>query len=244
MGILSRFRDVMRANIGSMLKGAKEPTAAVDEFMRQLQLDLGQVRAESASLKAAGDRARRALEECEADIRKLQRYAEKAAESGDDEGALKFLQRKAAQAEERKNRLAAYEEAVDQASKLEQMQAKLEADVNELESRRAVLQGKLAEAEAWQRKNAVAGERSEFRAMEEKAELALNEALALAELREGTREDDLDELMAQLERGTRAAQAAPEGGNQASEQVGQAELEAASPEDELAALKAKLNRES
>ncbi len=234
----------MRANIGSMLEGAKEPGAAVDEYMRQVHLDLGQVRAESASLKAAVGRARRSLEECEADIRKLQRYAEKAAESGDDEGALKFLQRKAAQAEERSNRQAAYEEAVDQASKLGQMQAKLEADVNELESRRAVLQGKLAEAEAWQRKNAVAGERSSFRAMEEKAELALNEALALAELRGGTREDDLDELMAQLERDTQAAkeaQAAPEEVNQAS---GQAEPEAVSPEEELAALKAKLNKES
>ncbi|WP_059049189.1 PspA/IM30 family protein [Paenibacillus senegalimassiliensis] len=244
MGILSRFRDVMRANIGAMLEGAKEPAAAVDQYMKQIQLDLGQIRAESASLLAAEGRARRALEECDAEIRKLQRYAEKAAESGDDEGALKFLQRKATQAEERKKRQAAYEEAAGQTAKLAQMQEKLTADVNELEARRATLKGKLAEAEAQQRRNAATSERSAFRELEEKADLALNEALALAELRGGSRKDDLDELMAQLERDTQAAkeaQVASEDGNQAS---GQSESGPVSPEEELAAMKGKLNKES
>lgn len=244
MGILSRFRDVMRANIGAMLEGAKEPAAVVDQYMKQIQLDLGQIRAESASLLAAEGRARRALEECDAEIRKLQRYAEKAAESGDDEGALRFLQRKATQAEERKKRQAAYEEAAGQTAKLAQMQEKLTADVNELEARRATLKGKLAEAEAQQRRNAATGERSAFRELEEKADLALNEALALAELRGGSRKDDLDELMAQLERDTQAAkeaQVASEDGNQAS---GQSESEPVSPEEELAAMKVKLNKES
>lgn len=242
MGILSRFRDVMRANIGAMLEGSKEPAAAVDQYMKQVQLDLGQIRAESASLLAAEGRAKRALEECDAEIRKLQRYAEKAAESGDDEGALKFLQRKAAQAEERKKRQAAYEEAADQTVKLAQMQEKLTADVNELEARRATLKGKLAEAEAQQRRNAATGERSAFRELEEKADLALNEALALAELRGGTRKDDLDELMAQLERDTQAAKQAPSNPDGDNGSAGQAEPESLSPEDELAALKAKLNQ--
>ncbi|GJM74004.1 hypothetical protein HMSSN036_62200 [Paenibacillus macerans] len=117
MGILARFRDVMRANIGSLLERAEDPEKTIDEYMRQMNRDLGQVKAETASVQAEESRAKRALDECGAEVRKLQRYAEKAAESGDEERALGFLEQKAKQAERLGELQAAYEQSAANAPK-------------------------------------------------------------------------------------------------------------------------------
>ena len=95
MGILSRIRQLIKAQTGARHNQADNPEKAIDPILQELRRDLGQVKAESASLAAHEQRAKRALDECEAEIRKLQRYAEKAVEEGKDERALAFLQRKA-----------------------------------------------------------------------------------------------------------------------------------------------------
>lgn len=66
-----------------------------------------------------------------------------------------------------------------------------------------------------------------LKAMEDKANQALNEAEALAELRAGAQEDDLDELIAQLERDMNA-------------DAGNNESASPSAEEELAAIQEKL----
>lgn len=206
MGILARFRDVMRANIGSLLERAEDPEKTIDEYMRQMNRDLGQVKAETASVQAEESRAKRALDECGAEVRKLQRYAEKAAESGDEERALGFLEQKAKQAERLGELQAAYEQSAANAAQMKQMQDKLVSDLSELEARHTTLKTKLAQAGQLQQTHggstsAGSGVEAAFRATEEQADRALNEAEALAELRDGARKDDLDELIAQLEKG-------------------------------------------
>ncbi|MGZ7445104.1 PspA/IM30 family protein [Paenibacillus sp. TH7-28] len=204
MGILARFRDVMRANIGSLLERAEDPEKTIDEYMRQMHRDLGQVKAETAAVQAEESRAKRALDECGAEVRKLQRYAEKAVESGDEERARKFLERKAQQAERLGELQAAYEQISANAAQMKQMQDKLVSDLSELEARHTSLKAKLAQAGRLQQTHASAsagGVEAAFRAAEEQADRALNEAEALAELRDGARKDDLDELIAQLEKG-------------------------------------------
>lgn len=204
MGILSRFRDVMRVNIGGLLERAEDPEKTIDEYMRQMHRDLGQVKAETAAVQAEESRAKRAFDECAGEVRKLQRYAEKAVESGDEERALKFLEQKAQQAERLGELQNAYEQSAANAAQMKQMQDKLAADLSELETRRTALKTKLAEAGRLQQTHAGAsagGVEAAFRAAEEQADRALNEAEALAELRDGARKDDLDELIAQLEKG-------------------------------------------
>lgn len=230
MGILSRFRDVMAANVNAWLDRSEDPEKTMNEYMRALRSDLGQVKAETESQLAQERRAKRALDECQADIRKLQRYAEKAAMEGQDEDALKFLERKALETE----KLTALQEAYDLASsnskKMKEMEEKLVKDIGQLETRYAELKGKLTAAKSQQALNergAKTGDaNAAFSALEEKASLALNEALALAELRGGAKEDDLDELIAQLEK---------EHGNEPNSSP-------PSAADELAALKVKLNK--
>lgn len=230
MGILSRFRDVMRSNLSAMLERSEDPAKTVEEYLRQLRLDVGQVKAETTAVQAEEDRAKRALDECVEEVRKLQRYAEKAVESDDESAALKFLERKAKQAERLNGLQMAYDQAADNSSKMKQMQEKLVSDLQQLEARQAVLKGKLAEAAALSRAQASGGTETALRELEAKADLALNEALALAELRAGSQKDDLDAVFVELEKG-----------NAAGTKPGEAL--APTPEDELAALKAKINKQ-
>ncbi|MCK8489899.1 PspA/IM30 family protein [Paenibacillus sp. MBLB2552] len=233
MGILARFRDVMRSNLSALLKSSPDPAAAVDAYMRQLRLDAGQVKAEATAVQAEEDRAKRALDECAEEVRKLQRYAEKAVESGDESSALKFLERKAKQAERLNGLQTAYEQAAYNSSKVKRMQDKLVSDLQALEARQAELKSKLVEAEALSRAQASGGSEAALRELEAKADQALNEALALAELRAGSQEDDLDAIFAELEKGYNAT---------VEEKLGTPPV--SKPEDELTALKAKINKQN
>ncbi|KAF4324076.1 hypothetical protein G195_002658 [Phytophthora kernoviae 00238/432] len=183
-----------------MLARAQDPEKTVNEYMRSLSSDLGQVKAETAAVLSDESRAKRALDECTAEIKKLQRYAEKSAESGDEDKARGFLEKKAEQAEKRNELQAAYDRASAKAKMMNHMHEKLVADMGQLESRHAELKGRMAAVNAQQqaneRKASASSANASFKAMEDKANQALNEAEALAELRAGAQEDDLDVLIA------------------------------------------------
>lgn len=238
MGILSRFKDIMKVNVNALLDRADSPEKTIDEYMRSLNSDLGKVKAETASVLSDERRAKRALDECSAEIKKLQRYAEKSVEAGKEEDALKFLERKAAQADKLNALQAAYDLASSNAASMKQMQDKLVSDMGQLEARRTELKGKMAAAEIQQQINSgsssAGGANAAFHAMEEKANRALDEALALAELRAGTKEDDLDDLIAQLEKDSGAHR------NTTSSTDGT--VAGTSAEDELAAIREKMNK--
>lgn len=231
MGILSRFRDVMKANVNHMLSRAEDPEKSVNEYMRNLSSDLGQVKAETTAVLSDESRAKRALDECSAEVKKLQRYAEKSAESGDEDKARNFLEKKVKLVDKLNELQAAYERASAKAKMMKHMNDKLVADLGQLEARHAELKGRMADAKAHQQaneRNASAGRaESALKAMEDKANQALNEAEALAELRAGAQEDDLDELIAQLERDMNA-------------DAGNNENASPSADEELAAIQEKL----
>ena len=94
MGIISRFKDIMSANINALLDKAENPEKMIDQYLRNLQDDLGKVKAETASVMAEETRCKRALDECNAEIAKFQNYAVKAVEAGNDDDARQFLTKK------------------------------------------------------------------------------------------------------------------------------------------------------
>ncbi|APB73091.1 PspA/IM30 family protein [Paenibacillus peoriae] len=215
MGILSRFRDIMKMNINALVDKVGDPERTIDDYMRNLNSDLGKVKAETASVLADERRAKRALDECKAEIKKLQHYASKSVEAGNEEEARKFLERKGLQAEKLEQLQTSYDVASTNAVNMKQMQEKLVSDMGQLEARRAELKGKMAVAKAQQTLNSMGSKNSAFEVMEEQVNRAYDEAMAIAELRAGTK-DDLDALFAQYEKSTNA-------------------------EDELAAIKEKIN---
>ncbi|MDF2650345.1 MAG: phage-shock protein [Paenibacillus sp.] len=223
MGILSRFRDIMASNVNALLSRAEDPEKTIDDFMRSYSSDLGKVKAETASVLAEERRARRALDECNAEIAKLQLYAEKSVEAGNDQDARKFLEKKGPLAEKSIQLQASYDLAASNAASMKQMEDKLVADLGHLEARRILLKERIAATKAQQRLNSSGsplGVSSDpaFDAMEEKVNTAYYEAMAIAELRAG-KKDDLDELFAQFEKST-----------------------SENAEDELAAIKKRMNK--
>lgn len=190
MGIFSRLKNMTRANVNSWRDQSDDPGRSIDEYLRSLNSDLGKVKAETASLLADEHRAKKALDECCAEIIKMQRYADKSVEAGNEDESRKFLEQ-ATKLGERLNDLQnAYNLASSKAASMKQVQDRLIADLAELEQRRIELKGKLAEARLQQEMNSdgLSSGQASFREIEEQMTQAIHEAEALAELRK----DDLD----------------------------------------------------
>ena len=103
MGILSRFKDIMSANINALLDKAENPEKMIDQCLRNLNEDLGKVKAETASIMAEEARAKRELDECSEEIDKMQKFAIKALEKNNEDDARKFLAQKASLSTDRKS---------------------------------------------------------------------------------------------------------------------------------------------
>ena len=77
----------MSANINALLDKCEDPEKMIDQYMRNLESDLGKVKAETASVMAEETRAKRELDECTEQINKMQAYAEKALKAGNESDA-------------------------------------------------------------------------------------------------------------------------------------------------------------
>jgi len=212
----------MRSNVNAWFNKEERPDQTIDHYMRTVQHDLGQVKAESAALQTEVSRTKRAWDECRSEVSKLQRYAERSVDNGDEDAALRFLEQKTARAAKEPQLKAAYELASTKAEKMSQLEEKLLADVRQLEVRQTELKRKLADTQAQQRYNEQQAGGASLKQAEAKINQAYDEAVALAELR-SEQESDLDELFADLER-QMAAESAP-----------------ADPQQELATLKMKVD---
>ncbi|AZS13334.1 PspA/IM30 family protein [Paenibacillus lutimineralis] len=185
MGIFSRLKNMTRANVNSWKDQSDEPEKSIDEYLRSLNSDLGKVKAETASLLAEERRAKNALDECCAEIIKMQRYADKSVEAGNEDESRKFLEQAKKLGERLSDLQNAYNLASSKAASMKQVQDRLIVDLAGLEQRRIELKGKLAEARLQQEVNSdgLSSGQASFREIEEQMTQAIHEAEALAELR-------------------------------------------------------------
>ncbi len=189
MGILARFKSIMEANINAALDKMEDPSKMIDQLLRDLQNDLGQVKAETAGLMAEEARAKRKLDECNAEVERLHTYAERAVSAGNDNDARVFLSDKAKAAANLTGLRQAYELAQANAEKIRLMNDKLTAQIDELNAKRATIKAKVSAAKTQERINkmtdatkSVEGSMSAFARMEEKADYMLDKANAMNEL--------------------------------------------------------------
>lgn len=210
MGILSRFKAIMASNVNAVVDKAENPEQTVEALMRGLRMDLGSVRAEAAALQAEEQRAKRALEECRAEISKLATYAEKSRELGNPADAGLFLDKRDALLSKETELEARYTEAAGQAASLKELEEKLSSDISRLEARQAELKERMAAAKAQQKLNALDtpghGGKSAIQAAEDQINSAYYEAMALAELRTDPKKT-LERELAELDKVSRS----PEG---------------------------------
>ena len=226
MGIITRFKDIMSANINAMLEKAEDPEKMIDQYLRNLESDLGKVKAETAAVMAEETRAKSDLDEVTAEVNKFQQYAEKALVAGYEDDARQFLAKKAQLAEQQTAMQQAYDLAAANSVKMRQMHDKISKDISDLNGRKASIKAKIAAAKAQERINkvgssvaGVSNNMSAFDKIEAKANKMLDEANAMAELNNMSANDDIDALASKYDSTSSASPAV---------------------DDELAALKAKL----
>lgn len=226
MGVLTRFKDIMSANINSLLDKAEDPAKMADQTLRNLNRDLENVRKETAEVMAYEKSSKRELDSCTEEIKKLQSYAEKAVLAGNDEDAAKFLQEKQRLVKKQEGLQQTYEAAAANSEKMRAMHDKLVKDIKDLEARRDALQAKVKVAKTQQDihkmtagADSASSSLAAFDRYEEKANAMLDAANATEELNSTRSKDEIEDLAAKYDSGSDSAVA-----------------------DELAQLKAKLGK--
>ncbi len=201
MGILTRFKDIMASNINALLDKAEDPEKMIDQCLRNLNTDLGKVKSETATIMAEEQRAKRVLDDCNEDIAKMQTYAVKALENNNEDDARKFLEQKAALSSRQPGLQEAYDLAHNNAVHMREMHDKLVNDINELESRKDMIKGKLAVAKTQERINKMESSVSSandsiasFKKYEDMADKALDKANAMSELNHSSKEHTIEDL--------------------------------------------------
>ena len=209
-GILSRFKDIMSSNINALLDKVEDPMKMIDQYLRNLESDLGKVKAETAAVMAEETKSKRELDECIASINKMQTYAEKALLSGNEADARTFLSKKG----ELNNKLISlqqtYDIAKENSTKMREMHDKLIKDISQLNTRRDELKAKMAVANTQEKLNKVGssvngaiGNMSKFDKMEAKINKKLDTANAMAELNNSQKEENIDDLIAKYDNETK-----------------------------------------
>ena len=225
MGIITRFKDIMAANFNALLEKVEDPEKMIDQYLRNLEEDLGEVKKETASVMADEKSAKRKLDECTAEIAKMGEYARKAVVSGNDEEAKAFLRKKADLTEQQAVLQGQYDLACSNSQKMRQMHDKLETDIASLKTRRETLKAKVKLAETQQKLNqlgsgieSAGNNMAAFEKMEEKVNKMLDKADAMAQLNEAGASDDIEGLTQKYDADSKASEV----------------------DDELAALKAEM----
>lgn len=205
MGIISRFKDIMSANMNALLDKCEDPEKMIDQYLRDLQEDLGKVKSETAAVIADEKAAKRKLDECDEEITKVDKYARKAVAAGNDNEARQFLGRKSELTQERAALEQNYNICVENSAKMREMTKKLESDIQDLRGRQATLKAKLAVAETKKKLNNVGGSGKDagarlaaFDRMEDKVNRMMDEADAMEELNQQP-SDSIDALAAKYE---------------------------------------------
>jgi phage shock protein A len=154
----------------------------------------------------------------------MQTFAVKALEANNENDARKFLEQKASLTSKQAGLQEAYDLAHTNATHMREMHDKLVSDIGELESRKDMIKGKLAVAKTQERLNKIGSSVasannsiSSFEKYEDMADKALDKANAMAELNRSSTDNTIKDLTKKY-------------------------TTDASVDDELAALKASLNK--
>lgn len=201
-GILSRFKDIMSANINAILDKVEDPMKMIEQYLRDLESDLGKVKSETASVMAQETKSKRELDECLSSIEKMQTYAEKALLAGNESDARTFLSKKAELEKKLESLQKNYEISKENSTKMRAMHDKLVEDIAQLNSRKDELKAKMAIAQAQEKINkigtsfdGVKGTISKFSEIEEKINKKLDTADAMAKLNSSKSQENIEDLM-------------------------------------------------
>lgn len=220
MGLFKRLRDITMASINDMLDKVEDPVKMLEQYLRDMSEDITDAEAAVAKQIAVEKRFKQQMDEAEELVAKRQQQAETAVLAGNDELARKALVDKNEQQAKLDGFTQQYTVAKQHADTLRAQLTEMKEEFNKLKNKKDLLIARAEAAKAQKSINqtmsgfGVDNAAKGFERMENKVLQMEAEAQASGELRGSSKSLD-DEFKA---------------------------LETNAVEDELAALKAKLNK--
>ncbi len=202
MSILGRIKDLLSANINSMLDKAEDPEKMANEYLRQLTNELYEARTNVAAAMADETKLEQKMVEFQGQADQWQSKAEAALRAGDEELAKAALSRKVQaqkMADQYRTQHAAQEEQVDA---LQEALVDLETRIAETKAKKELIIAKKNRAQTQEalqstmRSMGQVGALDKLDQLEEKVDDRLAKAEAMSKL-EG---DSLDNRFRDLER--------------------------------------------
>ena len=189
MSILSRFADILSANINSLLDKAEDPSKMINQYLIDARKDLAEVKEETASVMADEVKAKRVLDANRAEIEKYTSLAKKGLEAGNEGDARTFIAKKQSLENAGAGLEVAYATAHENALKMRQLHDKLVSDISQLEAKKSSIEAKVSIAKTQEKLNKFTntGDKfnetmAAFERMEDKADKMLDVANAKSEL--------------------------------------------------------------
>ena len=189
MGILSRFSDIISANINSLLDKAEDPVKMINKYLIDAREDLAEVKKETTEVMAEETRAQRKVDNNLAEVARYAELSKKALKAGNEGDAKVFIAKKQELETNGAALQTAYAAAHENAIKMRQLYDKLASDIAQLEARKAGIEAKVSIAKTQQKVNNYTAKGDKinevmgaFEKMEDKFNRALDVANAAAEL--------------------------------------------------------------
>ena len=189
MGILSRFSDIISANINSLLDKAEDPVKMINKYLIDAREDLAEVKKETTEVMAEETRAQRKVDNNLAEVARYAELSKKALKAGNEGDAKVFIAKKQELETAGAALQTAYAAAHENAIKMRQLYDKLASDIAQLEARKAGIEAKASIAKTQQKVNQYTSKGDKinevmgaFEKMEDKANKMLDVANAAAEL--------------------------------------------------------------
>jgi len=94
VAILERFGDIIKANINAVIDKMENPSKMIDQYLRDMMEDFAEVKKSTAQVMAEETRAKRQLDDNQAEVAKYAELAKKALKAGNEEDARVFIKKK------------------------------------------------------------------------------------------------------------------------------------------------------
>lgn len=194
MGILKRIWNWLCSLFGGR---KKDEITEFERCVSQMQEVLRNMKAQTEAVLAAQDKRKRERIQCEEQIARMERYAEKAAAGGDDRNARIFLEKKEALLRQLDEFTKQSEAAAGYTYQAQNLYRKAESQLNEITARKDAVKAKMAAAQLQEAMNQLESGRlgGSLDAQAAEAQAALDKAEALAELESRTGDSDMEALM-------------------------------------------------
>jgi phage shock protein A len=220
-GTFSRMADILKSNISELLDRAEDPEKMIRQMVREMEEAVNKATASVGTAVANQKRLERQLNEKDALAREWQQKAERAVESGEDDLARRMLERKAVFQQAVDDLAPALQESKQTAEQLREQLRELKTKLEEARTRQGTLVARHKAAEARKRlAQSISGlgndAFSSFERFEQRIESTEAEAEAHTEI--SGEMESIEKEVRQMDRNTQV-------------------------EDELAALKQKLNKD-